>query len=399
MAVISIEDPRRRNLPVKGFALFALGFRPFFIGAGLSAVLLMGLWLLFYEGVARSGLTYPPMLWHAHEMLFGYAGAVIAGFLLTAVKNWTQQPTPSGAPLMLLFAIWLAARIAPFIGGMPGWVAALPDILFFPAVMIAIAGPIVRVRQARNYAFPLILGLLTLANGLMQAELLGWTHGTARLGSLLAVYLIVLMIVVMGGRVIPSFTDNRLRSQAKRWKTVEWLAPLTVLSVMAAVLFAPDSPVTGLLAAFAAAVHGLRLAGWYARGLWSVPLLWVLHLGYGWIVAGFVLVALSTQGWLLPSLALHAFTAGAIGTLTLGMMARVALGHTGRMLEPAKLINLAFALITLAALIRVAGPLIFPHSYGLVIVLSGSIWMVAFGFFTLTYLPILIRPRLDGKAG
>jgi len=399
MAIISIEDPRPRAAPPKGFALFALGFRPFFLGAGLSAVLLMALWLVLYRSAGQFGLHVPPMLWHAHEMIFGFAGAVIAGFLLTAVQNWTQIRTPHGAPLAILFALWVAGRIAPFVDVVPKELAALPDILFFPAVMIAIARPIVRVKQARNYAFPLMLAMLTVANVLVQGELLGCMHRTARLGNTLAVYMIVLMIVVMGGRVIPNFTDSKLRTQARRWKAVEWLAPAATLAVLAAMLADPLAPLTGLLAALAAAVHGLRLYGWHTRRLWSVPLLWVLHLGYGWVVLGFALVGLSTLGWVAPSLALHAFTAGAIGTLTLGMMARVALGHTGRMLEPAKITSLAFVLIGVAALVRVAGPLVFPQAYGLEIVLSGLLWMLAFGIFTLVYLPVLIRPRVDGKEG
>jgi uncharacterized protein involved in response to NO len=399
VAVISIEDPRRRTTPPKGFALFALGFRPFFLGAGLAAVLLMALWLALYRNVGEFGLPFPPVLWHAHEMIFGFTGAVIAGFLLTAVQNWTQVRTAHGAPLIMLFVLWLAGRMAPFVHAVPKELAALPDLLFFPAVMVAIARPILRVRQARNYGFPLMLAVLTVANVLVQGDMLGCMHGTARLGSTLAVYMIVLMIVVMGGRVIPSFTDNKLRSQARRWKAIEWLAPATTLALLAALLSAPRAPLTGLVAAFAAAVHGMRLYGWHARRLWSVPLLWVLHLGYGWVVVGFALVALSTLGWVAPSIALHALTAGAIGTLTLGMMARVSLGHTGRMLEPAKIVSVAFALIGFAALVRVAAPLALPQAYGTAILLSGLLWMLAFGIFTLVYLPVLIQPRVDGKEG
>jgi uncharacterized protein involved in response to NO len=399
VAVIRIADPLGCTPPRKGFALFALGFRPFFLGAGLGAVLLMALWLVLYQTGAQFGLPYPSPLWHAHEMIFGFAGAVIAGFLLTAVQNWTQISTPSGAPLVALFAIWLAGRIAPFIHGVPKELAALPDILFLPAVMIAIARPIFRARQARNYAFPLMLAALAVANLLVQGELLGCVRGTARLGFSLAIYIIVLMIVVMGGRVIPSFTDNKLHTQAKRWKAVEWLAPATTLGVLAGVLVDPLAPYTGLLAGFAAAVHAIRLYGWRTGRTWGVSLLWVLHLGYGWIVLGFVLVSLSTLGWVTQSIALHAFTAGAIGTLTLGMMARVALGHTGRLLEPAKAIHVAFVLISLAGLMRVGGPVAFPNAGDLEILLSGALWILAFGAFTVVYLPILIRPRQDGKQG
>jgi uncharacterized protein involved in response to NO len=399
MALIALEDPRPRPAPPKGFALFALGFRPFFLGAGLSAVLLMGLWLAFYQKATSLAFPHPPMLWHAHEMIFGYAGAVIAGFLLTAVQNWTQLRTPSGMPLAGLFVLWLAGRIAPFVPGLPMGMASLLDLLFLPVVIFAIAKPIIRVKQIRNYAFPIMLGMLTLANALVHIEFLGFAQGTAKPGYTLAIYTIVLMIVVMGGRVIPSFTDNKLRSQAKRWKLVEWLVPATPLAVLAAVSLAPVSAFTALVAAVAAVVHGLRLYGWHTRRLWSVPLLWVLHLGYGWIVLGFALVGMSSMGWLASSAALHAFTAGAIGTLTLGMMARVSLGHTGRMLEPAKSVSVAFGLNCIAAFVRVAGPLVFPQRYDWAILLSGFIWMLAFTLFILVYAPILVQPRQDGKEG
>jgi uncharacterized protein involved in response to NO len=399
MALITLEDPRRRTAPPKGFALFALGFRPFFLGAGLAAVLLMGLWLVVYRNGAWPDFPYPPMLWHAHEMIFGYAGAVIAGFLLTAVQNWTQIRTPSGVPLAALFVLWLAGRIAAFLPGLPMGIASLLDILFFPAVMVAIAKPIIRVKQVRNYAFPFMLGMLTLANGLAHMELLGLAAGAANAGFTLAVYMIVLMIVVMGGRVIPSFTDSKLRSQARRWKLIEWLAPATTLLVMVTALLDPVSKLAALAAAIAAAVHGLRLYGWHTRKLWSVPLLWVLHLGYAWIVVGFALVALSALGWVAASTAIHAFTAGAIGTLTLGMMSRVSLGHTGRMLEPASVVSVAFGLIVAAAVVRVGGPLIFTGGDDWAILLSGLLWMLAFALFIVVYAPFLIQPRQDGKEG
>lgn len=397
MALISIDELKPLT-PQPKFAPFALGFRPFFLGAGVFAVLLIALWLALYRGSLPLALFIPAEQWHAHEMIFGFTGAVIAGFLLTAVQNWTGMKTPSGRPLAILFFLWLAGRLVPFVPDSPSELYALIDAALFPAVMIAIARPIMRAKQLRNAAFPLMLAMLTISNLLVHAEWLGYAH-TAHIGIVLAIYMIVLMMVVMGGRVIPSFTDGKLRTQARRWKVVEWLAPATVVATLAAILILPFSPFTALIAAIAAAVHAVRLAGWYTSKYWSVPLLWVLHLGYGWIVIGFVLTALAAVKIVTPSLALHAFTAGAMGTLTLGMMARVSLGHTGRMLEPAKIVHLAFGLITLAAAIRVGWPIVMPGTYATAILVSGLLWMAAFAIFVFVYAPILVQSRMDGKPG
>lgn len=396
MALISVDELLPQP-PQPKFALFALGFRPFFLGAGVFAVLLIALWLVFYRGNFPLALFIPPAQWHAHEMIFGFTGAVIAGFLLTAVQNWTGMKTPSGMPLAILFLLWLAGRLVPFVPDSPSELYALIDAALFPAVMVAIAHPILRAKQLRNAAFPVMLAMLTMANLLVHAEWLGYAQ-TANIGFMLAIYTIVLMMVVMGGRVIPSFTDNKLRTKARRWKVIEWLAPATTLATLAAVLILPVSFVTALIAAIAAVVHAVRLAGWHTGKYWSVPLLWVLHLGYGWIVIGFALTALAALEIVAPTLALHAFTAGAMGTLTLGMMARVSLGHTGHMLEPVKLINLSFVLMTAAACIRVFLP-VMTNVQHMAVMVSGMLWIAAFSLFVFVYTPILILRRVDGKAG
>jgi uncharacterized protein involved in response to NO len=398
MALIHIEDLQQRP-PRTGWAPFALGFRPFFLAAGLYAVLLMALWVLVLRGnLDLGGLS--PFIWHGHEMVFGFAVSVIAGFLLTAARNWTGIRTPSGVPLALLFLLWLAGRLGFLVPGLPAWLIAAIDLAFLPALALVLALPILKARQLHNVPFPILLLVLTAANVLVHAEALGWTSGTARLGLHLAVYGVVTMIVIMGGRVIPSFTDNKLQTRARRWKTIERLVPVVTVGTLVSALLAPDSPLTATLAAIAAAVHAVRLAGWYTPKFWSVPLLWILHLGYAWIVFGFALLALSTAGLSTPAVnALHAFTAGAIGTLTLGMMARVSLGHTGRMLEPAPLMTRAFVLINLAALIRVTLPLFFPGVYMQIMTAAGLAWVAAFGLFVVVYAPMLLRPRVDGKPG
>jgi len=402
----SIENANKQRPPTgpalrrgSGQALFALGFRPFFLAAGIYAVLMMALWLLVLRGSIAPG-NLSPLVWHGHEMLFGFAVAVIAGFLLTAAQNWTGIRTPSGAPLAALFLLWLVGRLGFLVPGLPAGLVALVDLAFLPVLALVLAWPIMKAKQLHNTPFPIMLLALTAANALVHLDGLGWTSGTASLGLHLAAYVVVTMIVVMGGRVIPSFTDNKLQTRARRWKIIEQLVPVATLGALLAALIAPDSLVTALLAALAAAVHAIRLAGWYTNKFWSVPLLWILHLGYAWIALGFALLALSAAGLgAAAGSALHAFTAGGIGVLTLGMMARVSLGHTGRMLEPVPLMTLAFVAINLAALIRVALPLVFPEAYAMGMAAAGLVWMAAFGLFAAIYAPILLRPRVDGKPG
>ena len=382
----------------RGMALFALGFRPFFLAAGVYAVLLMGLWLAVFKGSMGIG-TLPPPIWHGHEMLFGFAVAVIAGFLLTAAQNWTGIPMPSGRPLAALFLLWLAGRVGFLLPGLPAGLVALVDLSFLPLLALALALPIHKAKQLHNYPFPILLLALTAANALVHLQALGWTS-TARLGLYLATYVVVAIMVVMGGRVIASFTDNKLGTRARRWNLIERLVLPITLGALLAALIAPESLVTVLLTAAAAIVHATRLTGWYTRKYWAVPLLWILHLGYAWITLGFVLLALSAAGMGAAAVsALHAFTAGGIGVLTLGMMARVSLGHTGRLLEAAPVMTLAFVAINLAALIRVVLPLFFPATYAMGMAIAGLVWMAAFGVFVVVYAPKLLRPRADGKPG
>jgi uncharacterized protein involved in response to NO len=299
-----------------------------------------------------------------------------------------------------LFALWLAGRLGFLVPGLPAELVAATDLAFLPVLALVLTRPILKAEQLHNAPFPIMLLVLTLANALTHGDALGWTPGTAPTGLHLAAYAVVAMIMVMGGRVIPSFTDNKLGSRARRWPLLERLLPAVTLGALAAALFAPASFVAALLAAVAAGAHGARLLGWYTHKLWSVPLLWILHLGYAWIALGFALLALSAAGWSpAAGSALHAFTAGAIGALTLGMMARVSLGHSGRMLEPAPLMTWAFVAVNLAALGRVALPLLLPSAWSIAMTVAGLLWMAAFGLFAALYLPILLRPRVDGKPG
>jgi len=347
-------------------ALFALGFRPFFLLAMLAAVLLVTLWTLAYRGAISFDGYYGPLLWHAHEMTFGFAAAVIAGFLLTAVKNWTGAETATGGTLAALALLWLAGRIVPFLGAvLPAWAIAAVDLAFVPALILSLASALLRNGPSRNLIFVPVLLAFTVANAMVHLGQPGGGLATARIGLYLGVDIVVLLIAIIGGRVLPFFTERTLSGAAPVKR--RWLEPIAILSVIALAVVRIFSPPPGLLmgvAALAAAAHALRLAGWFDRRVGSVPLLWVLHLGYGWMV-----------------------------------VARVALGHTGRPLQPARLTVLGFALAHLAAVVRVLAPLVAPAWAAQFVTLSALLWIGAFGCALVVYAGILIRPRADGSPG
>lgn len=402
--MINIERPEDR-IPADTFSLFALGFRPFFLLASLLAVVLISIWLPYLYGYLSLSDYFNPMHWHAHEMIFGYAVAVIAGFLLAAVRNWTSLDTPSGTPLILITLIWLLGRLACTLPlGLPPIAIALVDLMFLPAVMLALASPLIRARKLRNMAFLLILAMLELANLLMHLEALGLQE-TGALGLDLGLGLVVLVIVVMGGRVIPFFTRNPLPGmEPRQWPWVEFCAIAgVVLLLLIQLLFNTGigqlAVPTAILSLLVGAIHLLRLSGWYDRRIWSKPIIWVLHVAYGSIGFGFILKGAALLGWVPPSSAIHALAYGGIGLITLGMMGRVSLGHTGRMLELPSLTVWGIRMLALGALIRVAATLIPGTPGAVLLVSSAALWVLAFAAFFRDYAPMLIRPRIDGRPG
>ncbi len=381
--------------------LFALGFRPFFLLAGLFAVALVTLWVPAFVGGFVFNTYYGQIGWHSHEMVFGYTLAVVAGFLLTAVRNWTERATPTGGYLAALAVLWLLGRILPFFSDIvPTWFVAFIDLAFLPALSVGIGVPLVRAGANRNLMFLPLLACLWAANCLVHAELLGLATNLARKGIFLGLDLIVLLIVIMGGRVIPFFTERALTGVTmKRWPIIEWLSPLSVLIFLLAEFFFPDSAWSASFAALAACANGVRLAGWYTHRYWRVPLLWVLHLGYAWIVIGFALKAGMPAGFVPPQFTIHAFTVGGIGVLTIGMMARVSLGHTARALTIGSAMAIAFGMVNLAAVARGLLPILHPQWFPQLIVASGFLWVAAFVIFVGVYAPILAQPRIDGRPG
>jgi uncharacterized protein involved in response to NO len=399
MPLLQIDEPDRKA--ARRLTPFALAFRPFFLLAGLAAAVLIPIWAIAFAS-GRLGPNYYGFIeWHGHEMVFGYAVAVAVGFLLTAARNWTGIETVKGTPLAALAALWLLGRVVPFFPGpLPGWLIAAADLAFLPAVALALGGPLWRARHYKSFAFVLVFALLTGANAVIHLERLGLIAGGARQALYFAVDLIVLLIVIMGGRVIPFFTEKALPGvRMRRWPVVEAAAVSGLVLLAALEALYPQSDAVAVAALLAAVANGVRLVGWWSGRVWGVPLLWVLHAGYGWLVAGLALRAAAGVGWVAPSLALHALTAGAIGLTTLGMMARVALGHTGRPLRLPRGMATGFVLLALAGLVRVLLPMLFPAQYVAWIGLSGALWALAFFTFLVLYVPILMRARIDGRPG
>lgn len=367
--------------------LLRLGFRPFMLLAMLAAVSLMPVWLLALSGHGSGQLSTH---WHGHEMIFGYTLAVVAGFLLTAVRNWTGVPTPVGLPLALLALLWLVGRLA-MLGATP--IAWPVDALLIPALALAIGHSLLRARNWRNAAFaPLLLLLFAL-------DL--WFHldPTSRSTALdLALAVILIFIIVIGGRVVPNFTQNALPGvKVQRYPFLDWLALAATVAAFVLWTFGPQTLAAWLflLAGMANAGRMVRWGGWAAR---RVPVLWILHAGYAFVPLGLWLRAVSDWAGLPPSAATHALTAGAIGTLTIGMMTRVCLGHTGRPVKANGPTVFAYCLVIAAALVRTFGPLFdAPGRWMAYYQVSGLAWTTAFVIFLGTYGPLLLRTRADGR--
>lgn len=396
---INIEDPNNK-VTTHRFSLFALGFRPFFLLAAFFAPLLIIFWLLQLSGILKLSAYYSPTGWHAHEMLFGYTVAVIAGFLLTATGNWTGVKMINGWQLALLSAVFLLGRLAPFMTSVSYQSLAAIDLAFLPLVAFLIAVPIIKAKQWSNIIFVPLLLAMAAANLTVHLSALGVIDVSVVTGSRAMLYLVVFLIVVMGGRVIPFFTERGVSGvTTKKWTAVEWLSPISVLLVVVADVIYADIILTAYVALVAALVHLVRLAGWYSNKIWQVPIVWILHAAYAWLIVGFVLKSMSLFNINYASHAYHAFTVGGIGMMTLGMMARVSLGHTGREMKINTGMILAFVLINIAALVRVVVPVLLPDSYLQLLHLSGWLWVLAFAIFLVIYLPMWMSPRVDGREG
>ena len=403
MPVLHVTMPSTRNAGSAGspqpraFGLWNLGFRPFYLLGSLCAAISIALWVVQYAGWLPFAYLVTPRA-HAGEMVFGYAMAVIAGFLFTAARNWTGQPTPHGGALAALALLWLAGRI---LAATP-WTtaAAAADGLFPLAVAAGLAVPLARARNRRNYFFVALLALLGVvgfAGALAQHGVVAWPAGV---DLRVALDLVLFLMVVMGGRVIPMFTNNGVPgARARRVAGVERAALAGVIVLAAADALGLPDGVLATVCAVLAGLHAARLALWQPWRTRRVPLVWILHAAYAWIVVHLSLRALAALDLVSPILATHALTIGGIGGLTIGMMTRTARGHTGRPLVASRTDVACYGLVLAAALARVAGPLAWPSAYVATVVVSGACWSVAFLLYAFSYAPWLLRARPDGKPG
>jgi uncharacterized protein involved in response to NO len=374
------------------------GFRPFFFGGAAWAVIALGLWLCSLGGAIVLPTEFDPVAWHRHEMLFGFVGAIIAGFLLTAIPNWTGRLPIAGKPLLALFGLWVAARIAVLFSGVIGWV---PAVLFDVGFFLVLGGLAAReVLEAKNRNLPIvgvviIFGLADAADHASAARLISSDAGWQ-----VALSLIVLLISLVGGRITPSFTRNWLvrRGISEGLPTQPGRFDIFVIAATALALFAwiaapPGLPAGGLLVG-AAVLQAVRLARWGGVRATSDPLVLILHVGYAWIPVGLLLLGLGTAGFPVPrSAAIHALTAGAMTTMILAVMTRATLGHTGRELRANAATVALYLLVTTGAVIRVATSLGF-GAYRIGIDVAGSFWAAALILFLIAYGPMLWRPRL-----
>lgn len=385
-------------------ALFNLGFRPFFIGAILFAVLSMLGWMLNYVFNFQLDLkTLAPMSWHAHEMVFGYSVAVIAGFLLTAVKNWTGIQTLNGPSLLALFLVWIAARILAFTENIfPFELMAGTDCLFMILLICSISYPVVKTRQWKQLVIVSKLVLLLACNVLFYLGVFQLVPEGERWGLYSGFYILISLILLLSRRVIPFFiekgVDNPVQLHNRKWLDISSMVLFVAFWITD--VFFNSGMLTAILAGVLFSLHGIRMIGWHTKDIWKKPLLWVIYLAYGWIILGFGLKVAVFAFGISSYLAIHAFAVGGIGMMTMGMMARVSLGHTGRDLSnPPSILFWVFSLLFLTAISRVILPLLDAGHYIVWIGLSQVLWIISFLVFLILYLPILISPRIDGKTG
>jgi uncharacterized protein involved in response to NO len=384
---------------------FAYGFRPFFLVAGLYAVASLAAWLWLYRNGSMPLPALPPQYWHGHEIIFGFIGAAIAGFLLTAVPSWTGSRGFAGLPLVILVALWLFGRIVFSLGQqVPVVLLACGELAFVPGLMLAMAPSLLRAAN-RNWPMLVLLAAFWIADVFFIVGMTSNDAMMSRTAMVAGLDVVLILITIVGGRIVPAFTGNALRAGGAQVKlrsttAVERLVLLSMVGIAVCDVLLPNHPVTVAIVACAAALHVWRLAGWYGWRTGKQPIVWVLHVAYLWLPLGLALKA----AWLAGSFGwaahwVHALGGGAAGMMILAVMSRAALGHTGRPLRAHTSIAIAYGLLALSILVRVFGPLVLPLGYAIIVLAAGLLWITAFTIYLVVYTPILLRPRVDGKPG
>jgi uncharacterized protein involved in response to NO len=387
------------------FTPFAYGFRPFFLAAGIYAVLAVGAWACILRAGGASIGPVPPQLWHGHEMLFGFIGAAIAGFLLTAVPSWTGSRGFAGAPLVALTLLWFGGRAA-FAGAawLPWPAVAVVELSFLPLLAFLIGRSLIRERN-RNLPMLFIVATLWGVDAWFLQALAAGDYALASRALRVGIGVVLLLVTVIGGRIVPSFTANALRgrgiaAEIRSRPLVEVLAIGAMALAVPVDAVWPAHPAAGALAAVAALAQAMRLAGWRSLRTLDEPIVWVLHAAYAWLPLGLALKALFLLGiadwarhWQ------HALTIGAAATMILAVMTRASLGHTGRPLVVSRAIAVAYGLLLSAAVVRIFAPALWPVRYLATLEAAALLWIAAFAIFVVVYTPILMRERADGKPG
>lgn len=401
--MIAAEELRRHEA-APSIALFRHGFRPFFLLAGVWAVAAMLVWVAALHGTALPDGPLPIARWHAHEMIAGFIGAAISGFVLTAVPNWTGRRGYAGAPLVLLVVLYVAARLVLLPGSpVPAEVAAPIALAPLPALLLTVLPALVKAGAPRLYGPPALILVFWAGDVLMLAEAAGWTTDTFAMGQLLSLNVALALVGLIGGRIVPSFTLNALRraGRAPDSPPYPWIDRAAMISLGAVVLCdlaAPNSAAAGVVAALAAAATFARLARWHGVATLGQPILWVLHLAYLLMPASLAVKAvflLTDALW--AATWLHLQAAGAIALMIMAVMTRATLGHTGRDLVAPPLAVVAYVLIPLAALARAFGAEVMPYTAALAV--AGTAWVAAFAAYLAAFAPMLVTPRPDGKPG
>ncbi len=402
--MLDIEGKVVESIPDFGTPVLRLGFRPFFLAAGIFAIVSMAIWMAIYIFSVQFTFTgMPAHLWHAHQMLFGYSMAVIAGFLLTAIKNWTGLEVLRGKALALLFSLWLAARLLPFAGTMvPIEFIAIVDVAFMFFLAVVCLRPVLKVKQYKQIGIISKLFLLMLCNVAFYLGIMGILAEGVQWGLNSAIYMIIALMLAMMRRVMPMFIENGVDGEVKllnrAW--IDHSSLVLLLCLWISDVFTGYDNLTAVFAVLLTILHSIRLAGWYSNKIWSKSLVWILVVAYVFIILGFALIASTKIFGTLPFLSMHALAAGGIGLLTIGMMSRVSLGHTGRnVFQPPAIIFWSFAVLLAGVIVRVIFPLFAMNLYFYWVGISQVLWMIAFAIFVYVYAPMLLSARVDGRDG
>ena len=405
MSNLCMNRESRSTYTIRSWVPFAYGFRPFFLLCGWFAVFSMGAWLLIFSKGMSSTAALPLHLLHGHEMLFGLVSAAIAGFLLTAVPSWTGTRGFGGMPLVGLTVLWLLGRVFFLLSAqLPFTLVLVAELAFLPLLAVLIAPPLLRSRN-RNTPLLGVLAFLWIADLTFMMAMRGGDPGLASTSLLATLNLVLLLITIIGGRIVPSFTGNALRKAGiqaamRSWPWLEATVIILMVLMLLVDLWGPGVRIAGVVAGLAGLAQLLRLSGWHGWRTGNEPIVWILHAGYAWIPLGLILKACFLLGgfpW--AAFWTHALGAGAAATMILAVMSRASLGHSGRPLEVAPIMAWSYGLLILAVLVRVFGASFLPFGYTLTIQLAGALWIIAWLIYAVVYTPVLLLPRVDGKPG